>query len=171
MGAQQSRPEGIIIYNENVPLQRAKPTSTSGKPPLPHEVEGVVRERVAEELNRIREQQEEANNRLTAELSKKNLESKHNAVAINADIEDMIKRVQRFLSTLIKTTNETTYSDDILLCRPASKQLPAEISQKQQAVVECYRRNKARPLDCWAEVESFKDAVAQAQKEFCINHA
>ncbi|KAG2174348.1 hypothetical protein INT43_004371 [Umbelopsis isabellina] len=163
MGAQQSRPEGIIIYNENVPLQfsqnlvdslesrakRTKPTSTSGKPPLPHEVEGVVRERVAEELNRIREQQEEANNRLTAELSKKNLESKHNAVAINADIEDMIKRVQR----------------------PASKQLPAEISQKQQAVVECYRRNKTRPLDCWAEVESFKDAVAQAQKEFCINHA
>lgn len=33
------------------------------------------------------------------------------------------------------------------------------------------RRNKNRPLDCWAEVESFKDAVAQAQKEFCLNHA
>lgn len=69
--------------------------ATSGKAPLPHEIEGVVRERVAEELNRIKEQQEEANNRITAQLSKQNLESKHNAVAIGADIEDMIKRVQR----------------------------------------------------------------------------
>jgi hypothetical protein len=88
-------------------MQRTKPASTSGKP-LPHEVEGVVRERVAEELNRIREQQEEANNRLTSELSKKNLESKHNAVAINADIEDMIKRVQRFLLILDEPTYEST---------------------------------------------------------------
>jgi hypothetical protein len=63
---------------------------------LAHEVEGVVRLRVAEELNRIREQQEETNNRITAQLSKQNLESKHNAVAINADIEDMIKRIQRY---------------------------------------------------------------------------
>ncbi|GAB5590242.1 hypothetical protein Unana1_05142 [Umbelopsis nana] len=163
MGAQQSRPEGVIFYNENVPLQfsqnlvdslesrakRARPAAASGKTPLPHEIEGVVRERVAEELNRIREQEEETNNRITAELSKQNLESKHNAVAIGADIEDMIKRVQR----------------------PSSKKLPAEITESQKAVIECYRRNKNRPLDCWAEVESFKDAVAQAQKEFCLNHA
>ncbi|KAH8548071.1 hypothetical protein BGW37DRAFT_523722 [Umbelopsis sp. PMI_123] len=163
MGAQQSRPEGVIFYNENVPLQfsqnlvdslesrakRSKPVTSSGKTPLPHEVEGVVRERVAEELNRIKEQQEEANNRITAQLSKQNLESKHNAVAIAADIEDMIKRVQRSTST----------------------KLPAEIKESQQAVIECYRNNKSRPLDCWAEVESFKDAVAQAQREFCINSA
>ncbi|KAI8576252.1 hypothetical protein K450DRAFT_257862 [Umbelopsis ramanniana AG] len=163
MGAQQSRPEGVIFYNENVPLQfsqnlvdslesrakRSKPVGNSGKAPLPHEVEGVVRERVAEELNRIKEQQEEANNRITAQLSKQNLESKHNAVAIGADIEDMIKRVQR----------------------STSSKLPAEIKESQQAVIECYRHNKSRPLDCWAEVENFKDAVAQAQKEFCINSA
>ncbi|KAG2178697.1 hypothetical protein INT44_001850 [Umbelopsis vinacea] len=168
MGAQQSRPEGVIFYNENVPLQfsqnlvdslesrakRSKPVANTGKAPLPHEVEGVVRERVAEELNRIKEQQDEANNRITAQLSKQNLESKHNAVAIGADIEDMIKRVQR----------------------STSSKLPAEIKESQQAVIECYRlvihrHNKSRPLDCWAEVENFKDAVAQAQKEFCINSA
>jgi hypothetical protein len=83
----------ILLFND---AQQAKQTATSGKAPLAHEVEGVVRQRVAEELNRIREQQEETNNRITAQLSKQNLESKHNAVAINADIEDMIKRIQRY---------------------------------------------------------------------------
>jgi hypothetical protein len=100
----------------------------------------VVRERVAEELNRIKEQQEEANNRITAQLSKQNLESKHNAVAIGADIEDMIKRVQRyFVMKSVETQHRGSYSIRILFKRSTSSKLPADIKESQQAVIECYR--------------------------------
>jgi hypothetical protein len=32
------------------------------------------------------------------------------------------------------------------------------------------RNNQTRPLDCWSEVEEFKQAVAHEQKKFVANH-
>jgi predicted nucleotidyltransferase len=58
-------------------------------------IEKLVRERVAEELKRAREQQEQVNQSAYGELSKKNIENDHNSVAMKEDIESLIQKLQR----------------------------------------------------------------------------
>lgn len=43
------------------------------------------------------------------------------------------------------------------------KALPEEITKAQDALVQCYNKNQQRSLDCWAEVQEFKDVVQKAQ--------
>ncbi|KAG0169167.1 hypothetical protein DFQ28_003940 [Apophysomyces sp. BC1034] len=157
MGAQQSKSsEPVIFYNQNVPLQfsqglvdsletRTKTASSSeSSNARPEEVEHIVRQRVAEELQRAQEQQEEINKQIYGDIAKRNIDNDHNSVAMGADIDNMIQRIQR----------------------SSAKEIPAEIAERQEAVVACYRKNESRPLDCWEEVEQFKESVAKAQKKF-----
>lgn len=46
------------------------------------------------------------------------------------------------------------------------KLLPEEITKAQAALVQCYRKNQDRSLDCWAEVQEFKELVQKAQNAF-----
>ncbi|ORY97663.1 hypothetical protein BCR43DRAFT_437339 [Syncephalastrum racemosum] len=113
MGATQSKgtPEPVIFYNQNVPLQ-------SGESPAnPEEVEKLVRKRVAEELQRAKQQEDEVTRRSYGDLAKQNIENDYNSVAMGTDIENMIKRIQR----------------------PAPKEIPAEIAERQEAVIACYK--------------------------------
>ncbi|KAL0091159.1 hypothetical protein J3Q64DRAFT_1710435 [Phycomyces blakesleeanus] len=156
MGAQQSKSEPVIFYNQNVPLQFSQglvdslETRTKSAPAAssqqvrPEEVEERVRERVAEELKRVQEKQEEINQRVYSDMAKKNIDNDQNSVVLGADINNMIEKIKR---------------------TPA-KAIPAEIAERQEALVVCYKNNESRPLDCWKEVEAFKASVAKAQKTF-----
>ena len=35
--------------------------------------------------------------------------------------------------------------------------------EKEQLVIECYKKNPGRPLDCWREVEEFKEIAKKAE--------
>ncbi|PHZ15508.1 uncharacterized protein RHIMIDRAFT_89690 [Rhizopus microsporus ATCC 52813] len=64
------------------------------------------------------------------------------------DIEDMIAKMKR--------------------TPPAD--IPKDVAERQEALIVCYRNNQTRPLDCWAEVEEFKNVVAHEQRKFVANH-
>lgn len=49
------------------------------------------------------------------------------------------------------------------------KALPEEITKAQDALVQCYKKNQQRSLDCWAEVHEFKDVVQKAQNVMDTN--
>ncbi|CDH49005.1 hypothetical protein RO3G_11622 [Lichtheimia corymbifera JMRC:FSU:9682] len=155
MGTTQSKTasEPIIFYNQSVPTQfsqgfietletRKKPTQESNT--RSEDVEELVRQRVAEELKREKVNNDQA----YSELAKSNLEKDYNSVAMGTDIENMIQRVQR----------------------SSRKELPAEIAERQEAVVACYKKHASRPLDCWEEVEQFKESVEKFQKKFVAAH-
>ncbi|KAJ1985836.1 hypothetical protein H4R33_003730 [Dimargaris cristalligena] len=46
----------------------------------------------------------------------------------------------------------------------ATAELPAAVQESRRAVVACYRDHTGRPLDCWQEVEKFKQSVREAQE-------
>ena len=51
-----------------------------------------------------------------------------------------------------------------LMCRP-ERPVPSLLAlQKEQAVLDCYMKNKDRVLDCYQEVESFKQVSREALK-------
>ncbi|KAI7880616.1 hypothetical protein K492DRAFT_129945 [Lichtheimia hyalospora FSU 10163] len=121
MGTTQSKTasEPIIFYNQSVPTQvcfietletRKKVYESNTRS---EDVEELVRQRVAEQLKR----EKASNDQAYSELAKSNLEKDYNSVAMGTDIENMIQRVQR----------------------SSRKELPAEIAERQEAVVACYR--------------------------------
>ncbi|KAI7872534.1 hypothetical protein BDF14DRAFT_1754506 [Spinellus fusiger] len=159
MGAQQSKSEPVIFYNPNVPLQfsqglvesletRTKSVPASENTASTQDVEAHVRERVAEELKQLEQHQQQLNENLFDELKKKNIANDANSVVIGTDIDHVIERIKR---------------------APA-KTMPVEVTESFNAVTECYRNNPDRSLNCWEEVEAFKESVAKIQKIFVAAH-
>jgi altered-inheritance-of-mitochondria protein 13 len=50
--------------------------------------------------------------------------------------------------------------------RKKLEQADQDVTRAKEAVVACLRQNDRRPLDCWKEVESFKQEVGRLEKEF-----
>jgi altered-inheritance-of-mitochondria protein 13 len=44
------------------------------------------------------------------------------------------------------------------------RQLPEGLESARNEVVRCLRENDRRPLDCWREVEAFKEEVRRLEK-------
>ncbi|EIE86911.1 hypothetical protein RO3G_11622 [Rhizopus delemar RA 99-880] len=123
MGASQSKSaQPIIFYNQSSPLQfppleeqhtPKKATSAESN----EKIEALVRERVAEELKRLKEQQEQVNQEAYGQLARKNIENDHNSIAMKEDIETMIEKMKR----------------------SAPAEIPTEIAERQEALIVCYK--------------------------------
>jgi altered-inheritance-of-mitochondria protein 13 len=44
------------------------------------------------------------------------------------------------------------------------RDIPASVDAARGEVVRCLRENDRRPLDCWKEVEAFKEEVRRLEK-------
>ena len=50
--------------------------------------------------------------------------------------------------------------------RKVLKDLPPDVEKARGAVVSCLRLNDRRPLDCWREVEAFRNEVKKMEDKF-----
>jgi altered-inheritance-of-mitochondria protein 13 len=48
--------------------------------------------------------------------------------------------------------------------RKKVRELPDSVQSAQNDVVRCLREHDRRPLDCWREVEAFKEEVRRLEK-------
>lgn len=65
------------------------------------QVEAVVRERVAQELEKIKETESKLKEKFYVELTEQNAQKDNlNAVATNTDIQTMIERISRYMQRL-----------------------------------------------------------------------
>ncbi|KAL1914999.1 uncharacterized protein VTP21DRAFT_7704 [Calcarisporiella thermophila] len=154
MGSGESKPETLIFYNSDVPIRfsadlvhqlEAERGNVSASR---EDIERQVRARVQEELKRLHEQQEELREQSARELEQKNSTHLGNAVVTERDIEAMIEKTKKY----------------------EQREIPREVKERQEAVIACYLNNKTRPLDCWEEVQTFKESVHRMQKEFVAAH-
>ncbi|KMU91786.1 hypothetical protein CIHG_09659 [Coccidioides immitis H538.4] len=53
-----------------------------------------------------------------------------------------------------------------LAARRKVKEVDAGVEKAREDVVNCLRRKEKRPLDCWAEVDTFKKEVARLEKDW-----
>jgi altered-inheritance-of-mitochondria protein 13 len=108
----------------------------------PEDIEREVRQRVQAELAKIQAEKDAA-----VDSTFVNYKSSTNANAVVTEQE---------MEHLARKT-------------PAKqvKVLPEEITKAQDALVQCYRKNQDRSLDCWAEVQEFKELVQKAQNVCC----
>ncbi|KAJ9080405.1 hypothetical protein DSO57_1025347 [Entomophthora muscae] len=46
------------------------------------------------------------------------------------------------------------------------RELSSDLKNSKEALIACYKNNPKRTLDCWAEVESFREATLRAQQSY-----
>lgn len=98
-----------------------------------------MRERVAEELKRLKEQQEQVNQEAYGQLARKNIENDHNSIAMKEDIETMIEKMKRFDENKRKKKRKCFRLIFSIECRSAPAEIPTEIAERQEALIVCYK--------------------------------
>ncbi|CCG81849.1 Predicted protein [Taphrina deformans PYCC 5710] len=165
MGASSSKnvtpEEGHIFRNSTVPVSFSAPLvqrleeSTISETDRQLMIESLVQERVAQELQKLRNSESEAFANTTYDLSKQNIaaetNSDLNSVILEADVQELKRKLKR--SSQYSELTGTKLVDTT-----------------QSKVVQCLREKKDRSLDCKAEVDAFKASVRELQKEFSAKY-
>ncbi|KAI0153526.1 hypothetical protein BJ166DRAFT_594683 [Pestalotiopsis sp. NC0098] len=112
-------------------------------------IELAVQARVAEELKKLSANESLA---LTA-AQKKALESAETEKDANSNSTPAVsKEVEALRARLDK--------------RKQLRQLPETVEKSRSEVIKCLIANDRRPLNCWKEVENFKEEVRRLEKEW-----
>ncbi|KAI0113817.1 DUF1690-domain-containing protein [Hypoxylon sp. NC0597] len=139
----RSSPVARISHDVVESLQTSSETDTSRAQSL----ELAVQARVASELRKLEAQ---------ASAALKEAEEKATSVpeteseANQLSRQTVSKEVEALRARLAK--------------RKQLKPLPESVEQARDGVVKCLLENDRRPLDCWREVEAFKEEVRRLEK-------
>ncbi|KAK0612969.1 DUF1690-domain-containing protein [Bombardia bombarda] len=158
MGASASKPgsgSGSASYVWNSPaapgvshglvesLQSSPETDASRQQALELEIQARVRAELkrlqAQEAAALREAQEKLSSEPTSEQEGGQVSSH----AVSKEVEALRAKLEE---------------------RRKVRQLPAAVEQARGDVVRCLREHDRRPLDCWREVEAFKEEVRRLEK-------
>lgn len=53
-----------------------------------------------------------------------------------------------------------------LNARKKVRDMPRDVEKAREGLVGCLKLNDRRPLDCWREVEAFKESVRKMEQDF-----
>ncbi|KAI0172723.1 DUF1690-domain-containing protein [Hypoxylon sp. FL1284] len=152
MGSSSSKPEHVwkasapvgISHDVVESLQSSTETDTSRAQTL----ELAVQARVAAELRKLEAQESAALREAQSRIEE--LVPAAGAVEKQEGRETVSKEVEALRARLDR--------------RKQLKPLPDSVDAARGDVVRCLRDNDRRPLDCWREVEAFKDEVRRLEK-------
>ncbi|GAB1312175.1 hypothetical protein MFIFM68171_02385 [Madurella fahalii] len=154
MGSSSSKPSSPAPHVWNGPAQmgvsqnlvEVLETSNETDVSRLQSLELAIQERVGAELKRLREQEadalREAQQKLSAEppADQQQLPSQQ---AVSKAVEELRIKLEE---------------------RRRVRDLPESVDKARNEVVRCLRENDRRPLDCWREVEAFKEEVRRLEK-------
>ncbi|KAK3298242.1 uncharacterized protein B0H64DRAFT_384551 [Chaetomium fimeti] len=113
-----------------------------------------IQERVAAELKRLRAQEaetlREAQQKLSAEPAADQQGEEQQRQLAGPSRQEVSKAIGDLRAKLEE--------------RKKVRQVPETLESARDEVVRCLRENDRRPLDCWREVEAFKEEVRRLEK-------
>ena len=116
--------------------------------------------RVAAELAALQKKQDETLTSLREELSPSSPSSSTKSSSASSDSPSPSSpSSSKVFSDLDKLRQD-------LSARKKVKDMPRDVEKARDEVVSCLRLNDRKPLDCWREVQAFRDGVARMEKEF-----
>ncbi|CAO1637083.1 unnamed protein product [Parajaminaea phylloscopi] len=125
-----------------------------------------VRSAISSELAKLRKQEAQVQSEIQAKLEKENLavESKH--ASKSADSSASASGAGRSSHALQKELDEVRRK--ISRHDEGRKQVENApgVKEAREKVVQCYKEQQGRSLDCWAEAKAFTRAVERAEKDF-----
>lgn len=126
-----------------------------------------IQARVAEELKRLQEREEQTFRDLAAKLSADDErgpaspDAADSAANTDSNTIHALSRasVQRDVAALKQKLENRKKVVEIGV-------LDAGVEKAREDVVKCLRANDRRPLDCWKEVEAFRDEVKKLEEKW-----
>lgn len=109
-------------------------------------LELAVQARVAEELKKLQQKESavlKAAQEKASEILDKEDQGQNSRQAVSKEVETLRARLDK---------------------RKQVKELPESVEKARSEVVRCLIENDRRPLDCWKEVEAFKEEVRRLEK-------
>ncbi|KAF8250480.1 DUF1690-domain-containing protein [Wilcoxina mikolae CBS 423.85] len=154
MGTTTSKPNAPIVLHGETPVRFSSSfvhtlTSTSESDSTREkQLELHIQSRVAEELARLEEREEKVLRGVQERIeSGKEEEGGLGREKVKMEIEGLKKRLQ-----------------DV----PRVAEIGEDVEKARGEVVRCLRLNDTRPLDCWKEVEEFKEQTRRLEKAFVV---
>ena len=138
-------------------------------------LDSTIKQKIHEELTKLRKQEEEVQKQIQLALEKENIENQSKSWFSGGDKGQSSALLQQELDRVKQTIEKYNKQRDV-------SSFPG-LKEARDAVISCYRYVRApramerngpltpaysekpeRSLDCWKQVEDFKHAVAKAEK-------
>ncbi|EIM82595.1 uncharacterized protein STEHIDRAFT_161123 [Stereum hirsutum FP-91666 SS1] len=176
MGASQSKSDdGSHVFHSETPIQdlvnhlsdQSSAPGTSA--PRQETIDGLIRQRIEVEIERLREEEKQVRDEIERELEKENLDRERSMAGDasspeHAEDESTVGDIKSS-AVLMGDLEEVRSKVERFQHRRELTELPT-LKAKGEAVVECYRSNPTTSLNCWREVAEFKSAVSQVEQDY-----
>ncbi|KAG7089611.1 hypothetical protein E1B28_011277 [Marasmius oreades] len=172
MGAAQSTTGSEKVFRNETPIQfspdvvdqlQDREASPGPTPERQTTIDQHIRSRIEHEVKQLRKQEEEVQNSIALALEKENLDKEKSmggeveggdsagavksSAALFGDLEDIRSKIERFQT-------RRTLQDH------------PEVKSYQEAVLTCYKSHPVTTLDCWQEVNKFKESVRALEQGY-----
>lgn len=176
MGASQSKPdsdeqvfraETPIQFSEDVVNDLVDHTATPVPPERQSTLDAQIRSRIQAELQHLRQEEEAVREEIERALEKENLDRERAMAGEAADAADGADEAGRVKSSaaLMGDLEELRQKVERFQTRRALNEFP-DVQAKSEAVVNCYKSHPTTTLDCWREVNEFKNSVAKVEQHY-----
>jgi len=141
--------------------QNASPVPT---PERQSTLDVQIRAKIKDEVGKLRKEEEEVQKEIHTALEKENLDREREGAGRLADSGSGIGAVQTS-AALMGDLEEVRGKIEKFQVRRTLQDWP-QVRESREKVMECYREHKMSPLECWKEVEGFKESVRVLEKEY-----
>lgn len=162
MGASQSKPDAAgrqRVFTSEIPIQFGEPLVEHLNGQLESDstratsLEIRIQERVAEELRRMAEQENDMMRQVEERLSTQSSDAATKAIARREEMQRLLQQVRAKAES-----------------QPKQVEMEPSTEKAREALVSCLRTYQNRPLDCWQQVEDFKSEVRKLEEKFIARH-
>jgi altered-inheritance-of-mitochondria protein 13 len=121
-----------------------------------------IQARVAEELKRLQAREDQVLKELTSKLSTEDSSPPSDSTSPSeASAGDKLRQLGReSVAAEISSLKQKLEARNKVL---ELEELDQEVSKAREEVVSCLKGHEGRPLDCWAEVERFREGVRRLE--------
>ncbi|KAJ9479119.1 hypothetical protein PHBOTO_002587 [Pseudozyma hubeiensis] len=115
-----------------------------------------IQAKIKSELDRLRKEEADVRSEIEKAIEKENLakESKYRGASEGKNSNVLRQELEQLRGKIDKYNKQKDISNY------------AGVKEAQEKLVQCYKSQPERTLDCWKEAEEFKKAVANAEKKF-----
>jgi len=110
-----------------------------------------IRARIRDELEHLKKDEEDVRGEIERALEKENLD-REKSMASDGDGTSS--------SILLGDMDEIR----VRLEKYNSRRKDVQVGAESDAVIECYKNNRATPLECWSQVHNFKASVERVEQ-------
>ncbi|KAK0547144.1 hypothetical protein OC846_002180 [Tilletia horrida] len=130
-------------------------------------LDAQIQSKIRAELSKLRSQEAEVRAAIDAALEKENAAREQKAVEAGEG------GVKGRSGVLLRKELEELRTRLGAVAERSKREIPGQkdIQKAREQVVACYKAHPDRSLDCWAEAQAFKEAVARAERAFVSSHS